>query len=159
MDSLGYSQSELVSLGDRHATVDPALDLEAQRAARPAGSGVDMGHPLDGGGGLFCADNHPVIHAVEEPVDDLAGHLVTNVADEQGDHEASDGVGPTPAQSHPDQANQSAGRGQRIEPRVLGVADQRGGLDTATDPELVAGDDLVADDAKQRSSRRRRRRR
>ena len=50
-------------------------------------------------------------------------------------------------EGHRDQPGQRPGRGQRVEPGVPGVGDQRGRVDAPADDELVPGDDLVADNA------------
>jgi hypothetical protein len=46
-----------------------------------------------------------------------------------------------------DEPGQRASGGESIRPRVPGIADQGGGLDAATNPQLVPGYHLIADDA------------
>ena len=72
---------------------------------------------------------------------------IADVDDEPGYEQTGDGVRPPKPEGNADQAQQGASRGESVEPRVLGVSDQGRRLDAPADLHLVAGHELVADDA------------
>lgn len=80
---------------------------------------------------------------------DLRTDLPADVADEPGDRDAGHTVGPAPARGHPTQPHQGARRGQRVQPGVPGIGDQRRRLDAAADHQFVAGHPLVSGDGHQ----------
>jgi hypothetical protein len=79
--------------------------------------------------------------------DDIRGDLPAHMDDEAGHQQTRDTVCPPPTSRHTDQSEEGTGGGNRVEPGVLGIGQQGVGLDTCTDPLLVAGHDLVPDDA------------
>src|SRR5690242_17957572 len=97
--------------------------------------------------GCFGCGNNTRVHAVGQAVDDIAGDLVADMADECGDHEPGYRVAPGLSGSYGDQADERPGRGEGVQPGMPGIGDERGGSDALADDQFVPGDDLVADDA------------
>ena len=105
-----------------------------------------MVHARDGERGGLGPGEDLRLDAVHEVGDHVGGDLVAGVRDEEGHDEARHAVRPSQPQSHPDEPRQRSGRGQGVEPGVLGVGEQGARVDLTAHPALVPSDDLIADD-------------
>lgn len=77
---------------------------------------------------------------------DVGGHLPADVADEPGDDDPGDRVGPAPAERHADQTQHRPGRRECVQPRMLGVGHHGCRPNSPVYHQFVAGHQLVADD-------------
>lgn len=84
MYGIGDVAAEVVGVADREGGVDPAFDLDTQGAPGPPGAGVDVIDTVNGSG-VLGGDQHAGVNAIEQPPADVRGHVVADVADEQGD--------------------------------------------------------------------------
>ena len=96
--------------------------------------------------GCLGRSDHARVHAVGQAVDDIAGDLVADMADERGDHEPGDRV-PQGAREPPRSGRRAPRPRKGIQPGMPGISDERGGADALADDQFVPGDDLVAGDA------------
>lgn len=92
------------------------------------------------------------VHAVHEVTHHIGTDLPADMDDEAGDQKTCHAVGPPDSGGYPNQTEEGTGRRDRIEPGVLGVNDEGGGLDPGADPPLVASNELVPDNAHDGSS-------
>ena len=98
---------------------------------------------------LGCGD-HLWVYAIGEAVHDILGDLVPDVADKSGHGQPGHRVTPGLAEGDSDQPRERTGRGECIQPGMLGIGNQRGRVDALSDPQLVPGNGLVPDDAQRR---------
>jgi hypothetical protein len=69
-------------------------------------------------------------------VRNIAGDLVADVTDKRGDRKSRDRVAPGLAERDSNQPGERARGGQRVQPGMPGVGDQRGRADALADDEL-----------------------
>src|SRR5215218_4676767 len=97
----------------------------------------------DGAQGLFGGVDQGGVDGVHQAAVDLAGGVLEDHDDGEGDEQADDGVGPAPADRDAAGAEQNGQGGEAVGAGVQAVGDQGGGADAATGADAVASHPFV----------------
>lgn len=140
-----YRFSDLVAFSNGQTRADLDRQLDHHLVSDPAGSYlIDPVHPGDRAGDLLDLVDRLRFDSIHDTRQHLLACLPGDVQDGRADYEAHERVGPGKSPKDPEDADERPDRGQRIGAGVLAISHQRRAADRLPDPDLIHGNQLIA---------------
>src|ERR1700712_4894744 len=106
---MGDLSTDAVRISNAGLGFHPSFNLDAQCASGPPGARVRVEYSRRFGGDGLGSGDYGGVDAVEDAVGDVGADFPSDMANESGDRDPGNRVGPGPADRHADQSDERAG--------------------------------------------------